>query len=43
MINKIFIIIISICLIQVVSKNDKTVERDEILKNQKQEEKAREI
>ena len=43
MINKTFIIIISICLIQFFSNNSYTVEPDEILENQKQEFRAREI
>ena len=43
MINKTFIIIISICLIQFFSNNSYTVEPDEILKNQKQEFRARDI
>ena len=43
MINKIFIIIISICLIQFFSNNSYAVEPDEILKNQKQELRARNI
>ena len=41
--NKIFIIVISICLIQFFSNNVYVVEPDEILKNQKQELRAREI
>ena len=43
MINKTFIIIISICLIQFFSNNSYTVEPDEILENQKQEFRARDI
>ena len=43
MINKAFIIIISICLIQFFSNNSYTVEPDEVLKNQKQELRARDI
>ena len=43
MINKTFIIIISICLIQYFPNNSYTVEPDEILKNQKQELRARDI
>ena len=43
MINKAFIIIISICLIQFFSNNSYTVEPDEVLKNQKQELRARAI
>ena len=43
MINKIFIIIISICLIQFFSNNSYAVEPDEILKNQKYELRARKI
>ena len=43
MINKTFIIIISICLIQSFSNNSYTVEPDEILENQKQELRARDI
>jgi len=43
MINKTFIIIISICLIQFFSNNSYTVEPDEILENQKQELRARNI
>ena len=43
MINKTFIIIISICLIQFFSNNSYTVEPDEVLKNQKQELRARDI
>ena len=43
MINKTFIIIISICLIQFFSNNSYTVEPNEILKNQKQELRARNI
>jgi len=42
-INKTFIIIISICLIQYFPNNSYTVEPDEILKNQKQELRARDI
>ena len=43
MINKTFIIIISICVIQFFSNNSYTVEPDEILENQKQELRARNI
>ena len=43
MINKTFIIIISICLIQFFSNNSYTVEPDEVLENQKQELRARDI
>ena len=43
MINKTFIIIISICLIQLFSNNSYTVEPDEILENKKQELRARNI
>ena len=43
MINRAFIIIISICLIQSFSNNSYTVEPDEILENQKQELRARDI
>ena len=43
MINKTYIIIISICLIQFFSNNSYTVEPDEVLKNQKQELRARDI
>ena len=43
MINKAFIIIISIFLIQFFSNNSYTVEPDEVLKNQKQELRARDI
>ena len=43
MINKTFIIIISICLIQLFSDNSFTVEPEEVLKNQKQELRARKI
>ena len=43
MINKTFIIIISICLIQFFSNISYTVEPDEILENQKQELRARNI
>ena len=43
MINKTFIIIISICLIQFFSNNSYAVEPDEVLKNQKQELRARNI
>jgi len=43
MINKTFIIIISICLIQFFSNNSYTVEPDEVLENQKQELRARNI
>jgi len=41
--NKTFIIIISICLIQLFSDNSFTVEPEEVLKNQKQELRARNI
>ena len=41
--TKNFIIIISICLIQFFSNNSYTVEPDEILENQKQELRARDI
>ena len=41
--NKIFIIVISICLIQFFSNNLYTVEPDEILVNKKQELRARNI
>jgi len=41
--NKTFIIIISICLIQFFSNNSYTVEPDEVLENQKQELRARNI
>ena len=43
MINKTFIIIISICLIQFFSNNSYTVEPDEVLENQQQELRARNI
>ena len=43
MINKTFIIIISICLIQFFSNNSYTVEPAEVLGNQKQELRARDI
>ena len=43
MTNKTFIIIISICLIQFFSNNSYTVEPDEVLENQKQELRARDI
>ena len=43
MINKTFIIVISIFLIQFFSNNSYTVEPDEILQNQKQELRARNI
>ena len=43
MINKIFIIIISICLIELFLNNSFTVEPDEILENKKQELRARNI
>ena len=43
MLNKTFIIIISICLTQFFSNNSYTVEPDEILQNQKQELRARNI
>ena len=41
--TKNFIIIISICLIQIFSNNSYTVEPDEVLENQKQESRARDI
>ena len=41
--SKIFIIIISICLIQFLANNSYTVEPDEVLKDQKQELRARNI
>ena len=41
MINKTFIIIISICLIQLFSYNSFTVEPEEVLENQKQEFRAK--
>ena len=41
--SKIFIIIISICLIQFLTNNSYTVEPDEVLKDQKQELRARNI
>ena len=41
--NKTFIIIISICLIQFFSNNSYTVEPDEVLENQEQELRARDI
>ena len=41
--NKTFIIIMAICLIQLFSNNSYTVEPDEVLKNQKQELRARNI
>ena len=43
MINKTFIIIISICLIQFFSNSSYAVEPDEVLENQKQEVRARNI
>ena len=43
MISKTFIIIISICLIQFFSNNSYTVEPDEVLENQQQELRARNI
>ena len=43
MIKKIFIILLSTCLIQFFSNNSYTVEPNEILKNQKQELRARNI
>ena len=43
MINKIFIIIISICLIQLFPNNSFTVEPEEVSENQKQELRARNI
>ena len=43
MIKKTFIIIISICLIQLFSDNSFTVEPEEVLENQKQELRARNI
>ena len=43
MINKTLIIIISICLIQFFSNNSYTVEPEEVLENQKQELRARNI
>jgi cytochrome c-type biogenesis protein CcmH len=43
MINKTFIIIISICLIHFFSNNSYTVEPDEVLENKKQELRARNI
>jgi len=43
MIKKKFIIILSICLIQFFSNNSYTVEPNEVLKNQKQELRARNI
>ena len=43
MINKTFIIIISICLIQLFSDNSFTVEPEEVLENQEQELRARNI
>ena len=43
MTNKTFIIIISICLIQLFPDNSYTVEPDEVLENQKQELRARNI
>ena len=43
MIKKTFIIIFSICFIQIFSSNSNTVEPDEILENHKQELRARDI
>jgi len=43
MINKTLIIIISICLIQFFSNNSYTIKPDEVLENQKQELRARNI
>ena len=43
MINKIFIIIISVCLIQLFPNNSFTVEPEEVLENQEQELRARNI
>ena len=43
MVNKTFIIIISICLIQFFSNNSYAVEPDEILENHRQELRARDI
>jgi len=43
MIKKTFVILLSICLIQFFSNNSYTVEPNEILKNQKQELRARNI
>ena len=43
MIKKTFIIIVSICFIQIFSSNSNTVEPDEILENNKQELRARNI
>ena len=43
MINKTFIIIISICLIQLFADNSFAVEPEEVLENQKQELRARNI
>ena len=43
MVNKTFIIIISICLIQLFSDNSFTVEPEEVLENKKQELRARNI
>ena len=43
MLKKTFIILLSICLIQFFSNNSYTVEPNEILKNQKQELRARNI
>ncbi len=43
MINKTLIVIISICLIQLFSDNSFTVEPEEVLENQKQELRARNI
>ncbi len=43
MINKTFVIIISICLVQLFTDNSFTVEPEEVLKNQKQELRARNI
>ena len=43
MTNKTFIIIISICFVQFFTNNSYTVEPDEVLENQKQELRARNI
>jgi len=43
MIKKTFVVIISICLVHFFSNNSHTVEPDEILENQKQELRARDI
>ena len=43
MIKKTFVVMISICLIQFFSNNSYTVEPDEVLENQKQELRARNI